>query len=508
MSYKQDRLYWLPTSDTCQYNCSYCEAIGALTQFPKEREDIERRVYKARVGGYAGIVVPCNAMATDTPNYFIERSDTRILLNTNYSSNDWANAIKILNKYRNEVIILIDGPVPNLSEMISQVTQATTCTEYWLVLRRGLSVPVVLNNLTSSQRPLVRFYCPQKKLVADEYLTSSEIYELGETLTKIYPEIIFKPPSRIEPHQPYIDQNLERDPIPSSVTQVNLNSSEVTLSIIIPSYNSGTYLEQCIRHLLLQVEISPETYEIIVVDDGSNDGSASPHIFGSFTIRHPNEPGLTLVRIERPYQRNPGDASFRAGVARNVGTRYASGKFLAFIDADILVSKLFVKKYLSALEHADVVQAQRNYLTYSASQMHPSYEDINPDDCFIPDDGYWHKFYEDGKLNRWNSLDHAYKYVCSFSLAMSTQLFRDIGGFRRTFAYYGFEDTELGYRLQKNGATFHLLTELVYHLEPSPERSEYRGDEDTRNELLRHSAGWFYQLTLDKDVYQHFQGMI
>lgn len=88
----------------------------------------------------------------------------------------------------------------------------------------------------------------------------------------------------------------------------------VDVSVIIPVYNGERYLAEAIDSVLAQ-EISPR--EIIVVDDGSADGSAA------VAERY------SKVRLYR--QENRGASS-----ARNLGVQASRGTFLAFLDADDL----------------------------------------------------------------------------------------------------------------------------------------------------------------------------
>jgi heptose III glucuronosyltransferase len=95
--------------------------------------------------------------------------------------------------------------------------------------------------------------------------------------------------------------------------------SHPTLSVVIPVYNGTPYLPQLIDSLLAQ-QRAPD--EVIFVDDGSTDDSAALIArLGS---------GLAGLRVIG--QKNQGQA-----VARNVGMRHATGRYLAFLDADDMV---------------------------------------------------------------------------------------------------------------------------------------------------------------------------
>ena len=90
----------------------------------------------------------------------------------------------------------------------------------------------------------------------------------------------------------------------------------VKISIIIPVYNCELYLRECLESVLRQ---TLQEWETICVDDGSLDQSKS--ILQEFKERD--------SRIKVFSQKNQG-----AGVARNLGLQYATGEYIAFLDAD------------------------------------------------------------------------------------------------------------------------------------------------------------------------------
>lgn len=92
------------------------------------------------------------------------------------------------------------------------------------------------------------------------------------------------------------------------------------LSIIIPVYNAGNYLEACVDSVLAQ-EFAD--YELILVDDGSTDGSAL--LCDEYVRRD--------ARIRVVHQENRGQAG-----ARNKGLELAKGRYVGFCDNDDLLS--------------------------------------------------------------------------------------------------------------------------------------------------------------------------
>ncbi|CAD5962250.1 putative glycosyltransferase RT0329 [Planktothrix tepida] len=85
------------------------------------------------------------------------------------------------------------------------------------------------------------------------------------------------------------------------------------VSVIIPTYNCDQYIEQCVKSVLEQTYTN---YEVIVIDDGSQDKTQQ--------ILKPFLPVIKYI-----YQNNQGAAK-----ARNHGCKIAQGEFLAFLDGD------------------------------------------------------------------------------------------------------------------------------------------------------------------------------
>ena len=92
--------------------------------------------------------------------------------------------------------------------------------------------------------------------------------------------------------------------------------SEITFSIIIPSFNYAHYLSRAISSIHQQTN---SNYEILIVDDGSTDNTR--HISEQLVSQYPN--------LHYYYQENRGPAA-----ARNLGAVKSIGRYIIFLDAD------------------------------------------------------------------------------------------------------------------------------------------------------------------------------
>jgi len=118
------------------------------------------------------------------------------------------------------------------------------------------------------------------------------------------------------------------------------------ISIIIPVYNVKEYLRRCFDSIRDQTFSS---YEVIVVDDGSTDGS------GLLC----DELGARDARIRILHQENGG-----LSAARNAGLAQATGEYIAFVDSDDYVMPEFLERLVKTAEaqDADIVMCQYQIL--------------------------------------------------------------------------------------------------------------------------------------------------
>lgn len=97
------------------------------------------------------------------------------------------------------------------------------------------------------------------------------------------------------------------------------------VSVIVPVYNTARYLRECVDSILAQ---TVDDFELILVDDGSIDGS------GAICDEYSVDDG----RIKVIHQKNQG-----MSVARNSGLDIHCGDYVAFVDSDDVLSPEFIE---------------------------------------------------------------------------------------------------------------------------------------------------------------------
>lgn len=111
------------------------------------------------------------------------------------------------------------------------------------------------------------------------------------------------------------------------------------ITFIIPSYNVERYLRTALTSFITSDENLNNQIEVVVVDDGSGDGTAN--IARSYIERYPNMFRLIL-------KENGGHGS-----TINIGSKVARGKFFKVIDADDWVVTENLSKYISFLQESE-----------------------------------------------------------------------------------------------------------------------------------------------------------
>ena len=118
---------------------------------------------------------------------------------------------------------------------------------------------------------------------------------------------------------------------------------EGLVSIITPVYNGEKYISETIESVIKQTYLD---WEMIVVDEGSKDGSAA-------IVRRYAEKESRITLLQQP---NGGSAS-----ARNNGIRYANGQYIALLDSDDLWDPDFLKSQLALMKEKNTICVHGSY---------------------------------------------------------------------------------------------------------------------------------------------------
>jgi len=190
----------------------------------------------------------------------------------------------------------------------------------------------------------------------------------------------------------------------------------MNVSIVIPTYNRKSILIKCL-HALENQKLNRliDSYEIIIVDDGSTDG----------TTEWIKENQINLPHVVLYEQEHGGPA-----LGRNLGVLKSTGDVIIFIDSDLVVVDNFIIHHVNKLNKY-WIKKNKKCFTYGS---------------VINTSNFQNPLSEDSKIT-----DISFAYFATGNVAISKALLLDVGLFDTSFSLYGWEDLELGERLKKIG---------------------------------------------------------
>jgi glycosyltransferase involved in cell wall biosynthesis len=217
-----------------------------------------------------------------------------------------------------------------------------------------------------------------------------------------------------------------QDLVPDTRSEVGIEA--LSASIVIPTFNGGSRIGNCLDSLVKQT--TGRDVEILVVDDGSTDNTAS------MVSRY------SSVRLIS--QLNAGPAA-----ARNRGAIEAQGTILLFTDDDCVPMPDWLEAMLGPFKDPTVVGAKGVYRTHQKS-LAARFVQIEYEDKYRLMSGL-------------PSID----FVDTYSAGFRRDRFLDMSGYDTSFPVACAEDIELSYRMSARGWKMTFVPEaIVYHTHP------------------------------------------
>ncbi|MFZ0427631.1 MAG: glycosyltransferase [Acidobacteriota bacterium] len=214
-------------------------------------------------------------------------------------------------------------------------------------------------------------------------------------------------------------------------------------SVIIPTFNRCSTLLETLGALANQ-SYPKDSYEVLVVDDGSSDRTAP-----AVARLQPDYP----VPLHYLFQPNR-----KQGAARNLGARTAAGPRILFLGDDIVPGRDLLIEHERA--HGRFSDDERvaviGYTTWPASFRRTRFLE------YIGEQGWQFGF----SLIK-HPDDVPFNFLYTSNLSLSREFFFEAGGFDEGFREYGWEDIELSLRLKERGMRLVYANGAVaYHHHP------------------------------------------
>lgn len=194
------------------------------------------------------------------------------------------------------------------------------------------------------------------------------------------------------------------------------------VSVIVPVYNAGGEIRDCLESLL-SLDYPKGDYEVVVVDNNSDDSTAE------VVKRYP---------VSYVFEGKRGSYN-----ARNAGVRSSGGDFIAFTDADCIADGRWLKNLLDGFKDPDVGVVGGGVKAYKPETLVERYSAIKA----LPQDDFVHR---------------PMPFAATANAAFRRSVLEDVGWFDGNFTSGG--DEEVCWRIKKKGYKIaHRQDAVVYH---------------------------------------------
>ncbi len=251
-------------------------------------------------------------------------------------------------------------------------------------------------------------------------------------------------------------------------------------SIIIPVCNKLELTRQCLTHL---ADVTHGcTYEVIVVDNGSTDGTKE-----------------FLASLEGDIQAITNDSNFGFAIACNQGGRAAKGKYLVFLNNDTIPKE----RWLAAL--VDEVEQHSDVAIVGSKLLYPNNTIQHAGVVFSKISLTPYHIYNSVKSDfAGANIRQEFQAVTAACLLIRQEAFHSVGGFDEEFRN-GFEDVDLCLKIRESGGkVIYQPKSVLYHLEEqTPGRKNPEAERNNGRLLMEH---WADKIVVDEDFHSFSAG--
>lgn len=203
------------------------------------------------------------------------------------------------------------------------------------------------------------------------------------------------------------------------------------VSVVVPAFNAEKTLQGCLNALISQ-EFPKEQYEVIVVDNGSSDGTwAIIQTYGSAVC------GLQETRVHNSY------------AARNAGVRASRGELIAFTDADCVPDARWLSLLIKHFDNPAFGGVAGEILPFNTGT-------VTPAEKFAA---------RTNMLSQRKTQNHPYRpYGVTANVAYRRKVFEQIGLFNSSLESGG--DADFSWRMQEQtswGLCFNDVAIVLHH---------------------------------------------
>jgi glycosyltransferase involved in cell wall biosynthesis len=454
--------YFLKTSLVCNGKCIYCGHLAKKSLKHKTVKDIERELGKVKSSGFDAIRLSCN---TEIRKDFlvilklIKRYGFRIILESRGKAFRRLDFLKKADEYVDAYEIYFHSP-----EFIKGVKNI-------LKVSRGRKSAIAKAVIMNENLPFLRSIIDKIKQLgfsAVKFILPFKIHSedgvpfLANAVSNIAFAINYASKKKLKilldgkdlEYNPYLPEDLDFFNEKKAKLEIDFKryGEKPKFSVIIPTFNRKKFLPFVLNNFFKQ-NYHKSKYEIIVVDDGSDDNTLAAikkikptcNFKYFYWPRKKITPRGNLRKIAKFYN--------RAGPARNIGIQYSQGEVILFNDADILAPLNCLAK------HEKYHRRHSNIIVRGFRMFLPA--DFNPRPQRIRDPSFLNNISHPERIRRWQEAFCRMYYlsdqreiwgphrVVTANLSLRKKYLKRAGGFSWDFVFWGAEDVDLGFRLAR-----------------------------------------------------------